>query len=118
MKIIIELDNKTDQPTEIRRVIDTSADQQFQLSQASGTPSSGIDAGQPRINNGIGQDSTVAPISSSHSISPQGATGAIDAGAAKIQEQIIPAFAMPDTGSMETVNQGNAFSAGALAGSN
>ena len=117
MKIIIELDNKTEQATEIRRVTDANTEQQFQSSQAS-TTSLGIDAGQPRISNGTGQDTPVAAVSSLQAISPQGAAGAIDAGAAKIQEQTIPAFAMPDIGSMETVNEATAFSAGALAGSN
>jgi hypothetical protein len=118
MKIIIELDNKIEQATEIRRVTDANTEQQFQSSQASTSTSSGIDAGQPRISNGIGQDTPVAAVSSLQAISPQGAAGAIDAGAAKIQEQTIPAFAMPDIGNMETVNEGAAFSAGALAGSN
>jgi len=115
MKIIIEVDGAHGQP-EIRKETSTVTEQQSVINAPVGISSSAINAGEPRIGDGFRNDSSavadVQPLQGSSSMS---GTGAIDAGAAKVQDVNAPAIAMPDTGNMETFNPGNAFSAGALA---
>ena len=115
MKIIIELEGAYDK-AEIKKVTNTVAEQQTIPNSVVNMSSSPIDAGNARIADGYGNDTTT--VGSAQQL--QGATsfssgGAIDAGAAKVQDIVAQASAMPDTGNMETFNSSNAFSAGSLA---
>ena len=116
MKIIIELDSSQEQQAEIKRVSKPAAEQEFNQNTATVIPTSAVDGGHARIPDGYGQDNSSSTLSQqSQTAVSFAATGALDAGAAKLQEQTVTAFAMPDTGDMETTNRGKAFSAGTFA---
>jgi hypothetical protein len=114
MKIIIELDSSTEQQPEIKKVGSSSTQQQHMASSDLSASSSSIDAGHAPIE-GYATDSSRTnstqqmPGNSSFPIA-----GAIDAGAARIQNETAVSSIMPDTGNMETANSENAFPAGAF----
>jgi hypothetical protein len=116
MKIIIELDSSNDQVTEVKKLSTQVAEQKPSVDSAVGSFASAIDAGQPRV-----QDAYRTEVQSSNGTqllqgsTPSSATGALDGGAAQIQDDAIRASATPDTGKMETYNTSSSFSGGSFA---
>ena len=120
MKIIIEVDGRSEQQPEVRRVSAPVAEQQYSANTDStvGVAASPIDAGQPRISEGFNTDASGLTTAQQFQGAASSTTGgAVDAGAARIADQTLPASAMPDTGDMQTFNTTNAFSAGSLVSS-
>ena len=116
MKIIIELDSRTEQQPEVRKVSTPVAEQQYINTTDSSivSASTPIDAGHARIPEGYNTEASGLTTAETFQGSSGSTGGALNAGTARVQEDNTPAAAMPDTGNMETYNTGNAFSAGAL----
>jgi hypothetical protein len=113
MRIVIDTDSKTEQQPQITKISAPTTEAVHESSTVVAT-SSPIDAGHARIPDAYANDTssqmTQRPGNTSFPIA-----GAIDAGAPKVASEVTVASAMPDTGNMETFNQGSTFAAGPLA---
>jgi hypothetical protein len=115
MKIIIELDSPTSQQPEIIKKETSAVPEQGSTNLATFVSASPIDAGAARIPEGSGMSSDGNPtaVQSNQSSMPFSLTGALDAGAAKIQGELMP-MAMHEISPTGSFEQGNAFSAGSM----
>ena len=117
MKIIIELDNTGAQEPEIKKestAVSAVSEQQV-INLASFVSASPIDAGPARIPDGYNNPSEGSSTSmqSMQGSMPSTITGAIDAGAAKFQEEVSQ-VSTPEMSPMGSYDQGSAYSAGAF----
>jgi hypothetical protein len=112
MKIIIELDDTGTKQPEIKKESGVVYEQP-EVSLAAFVSASPIDAGAPRIPDGYGIQSEGSATASQtmQGSMPYYAAGALDAGAAKIQEE--PSLmTSPEMNPAGSFDQGNAFSTG------
>ena len=112
MKIIIELDDTGTKQPEIKKESGVVLEQP-EISLATFVSASPIDAGAARIPDGYGIQSEGGTTSSPsmQGSMPYYTAGALDAGAAKIQEEPSP-MTSPEMNPAGSFDQGNAYSTG------
>ncbi len=112
MKIIIELDDTGTKQPEIKKEPSVVMEQP-EINLATFISASPIDAGAARIPDryGIQSEGSTTPSPSMQGSMPYSAAGALDAGAAKIQEEPMP-MASPEMNPTGSLDQGSAYSTG------